>query len=298
MAFSMLLAAFCGCQAGGILPADSLVAYDLGKGLVASSRFHLRVVPAKAADTRLRFYWNYADPSSFRCIEISVPGVGKDDPLLGFSAAYKVFYGDSVVEQGSVAGHYPSGSGKGFSVIFNTLGNSGLIELGSDKVGGGIDVDFCSSNPGSIAYESSRRVEIKRNELYTDFIDPLPSPRFTRVEEIEDYLLLSNDSIEGLWRYLDRDTDAAKVRMSKRYALATVSTGNGYEIISINPDGTAEYKGNMTPTVFEDHFDLVWHDANGRRLDDENSATLSDSRFILRLDFPLLKSTLRFSRQK
>ncbi|MDE6611074.1 MAG: hypothetical protein K2K22_00770, partial [Muribaculaceae bacterium] len=59
-----------------------------------------------------------------------------------------------------------------------------------------------------------------------------------------------------------------------------------------------QLKGRLTPPVFERHFDRQWRTAHGKTLREDTSATLELDGTVLRLDFPLAKSSLRFRRAK
>ncbi len=54
-------------------------------------------------------------------------------------------------------------------------------------------------------------------------------------------------------------------------------------------------KGRLKPTIFVGHYDLEWIDSTFAPIDRDIHATITDGA-ILTLSFPLLKTTLRFSR--
>lgn len=109
--------------------------------------------------------------------------------------------------------------------------------------------------------------------------------------------------VEGFWKYLDRDNDRAYARPGGEYRIAVISNDSGgFDIIYI--DGarinaseweTGMLKGRLTPTIFTDHYDLIWYDSSMRPVDRECSATVEQGA-ILRLDFPLLKTSIRYSK--
>ena len=55
-------------------------------------------------------------------------------------------------------------------------------------------------------------------------------------------------------------------------------------------------KGRLRPTIFDSHFDLEWHTATGVTLREDTHATIEQDGAILRLNFPLSNSSIRFSR--
>ena len=124
--------------------------------------------------------------------------------------------------------------------------------------------------------------------------------------------------IEGKWVFLDRDTNARWAEPGGKYNLAVMKhdasklheglyamadgrepayvilyMGNGVVNASAWHDGMV--KGLLYPTVFSNHFDLVWFDSYMEPMDEELSADLVDGT-ILSFNFPLLHSVLRFTR--
>ncbi len=107
---------------------------------------------------------------------------------------------------------------------------------------------------------------------------------------------------EGRYRYLDRENDPRYARPGGKYEIALVSNDDGgYDIIYLGGAETNAHlwkpgmiKGRLRPTIFNSHYDLEWVDASMTVTSDECSADI-EQRAILRLNFPLLKSTLRFS---
>ncbi|MCM1292663.1 MAG: hypothetical protein NC111_05655 [Bacteroides sp.] len=113
-----------------------------------------------------------------------------------------------------------------------------------------------------------------------------------------------NDPI-GLWKYLDRDNNPNLARLGGEYTLAIVRSednSESYDIIYISGATTnasqwtpGMLKGRLHPTGFTGHFDLEWYDAAMDPIAKECSASIEQSGLI-RLDFPLLKTSLRLAR--
>lgn len=107
---------------------------------------------------------------------------------------------------------------------------------------------------------------------------------------------------EGIYRYLDRDNNPKYCRLGGDYTIALVtSPRGGFDIIyidgaKINPKlwHRGMLKGHLSPTVFQNHYDLEWYDSSFTALSDECSADIEQNA-ILRLNFPMLKSSVRFS---
>lgn len=128
------------------------------------------------------------------------------------------------------------------------------------------------------------------------------------------YLKTSEDPLEGYWQYLDRENDPQYARPGGRYLLAVVRSDagfdgsneleedTGYDIIYVS--GAETYrdrwlpmmlKGRLRPTIFQDHYDLHWIDSSFEPIERDIHANVTDAS-ILSLSFPLLKTTLRFSK--
>ncbi len=117
------------------------------------------------------------------------------------------------------------------------------------------------------------------------------------------YLASSEDPMEGMWQYLDRDMEEKIARMGGRYVLATVRNDDGnYDIIyvsgaQVNDKQWRPYllKGTLKPTIFTGNYDAMWIDTNFNPISDEVQATI-DNGVILSIKLPLLKAQLRFSK--
>lgn len=119
--------------------------------------------------------------------------------------------------------------------------------------------------------------------------------------DICDYLATSADTLEGVWQWLDCRTDAPAVTAGGRYTLATLSAGEGYDIVYIDGAGIGSWqpldiKGHMTATDFVNHFDATWLDSDGRDVGEGVYISL-DNNDILTVTFTPLRSELRFTRR-
>lgn len=118
---------------------------------------------------------------------------------------------------------------------------------------------------------------------------------------------------EGIWHFLDRDTDNRSIRLGGEYTIAIVADeestpGNNaptsYTIIYFDgakvENGSWKpgmKKGRLTATSFQNHYNLSWITADMQYLDTECTARLSDDKSIISFNFPIYGSTVRFSRQ-
>lgn len=148
------------------------------------------------------------------------------------------------------------------------------------------------------APEKSNTVIARRDIAERVTIRP---PLFADTEALAKHLVASRDSLEGYWQYLDRNISKGGVDFASGYRIATVRDGDCYQVVYLGEDNGAwkplMVKGLLHPTIFINHFDLEWLDA--QRLNNfthETSATISESESILTLSFPLFGAQVRFRR--
>ena len=122
------------------------------------------------------------------------------------------------------------------------------------------------------------------------------------MEVVMKRLELSVDPMEGIWCYLDRETDDSRARLGGQYKVIILGNGNGYDILYYGGARVNEsewkplmLKGALSPTPFQRNYNLVWHDSMMERMDEELHATLSEEG-ILSFEFPIYRSRLRFFR--
>lgn len=103
----------------------------------------------------------------------------------------------------------------------------------------------------------------------------------------------------GYWRYLDRNIDPRKASLPRFFDLVVLPAGDGtYTVLSRDKDEarTLRFKGVLKRTIFVDHFDLQWYDNTGKCRTTEDYADVILQGSVLQLNFPLLNSCIRFSR--
>ncbi len=122
------------------------------------------------------------------------------------------------------------------------------------------------------------------------------------IDSLKQHFEASIDPIEGFWHYLDRDMEDRWLRLGGRYTLAIVKNGTHYDIIYI--DGaktrsdlwhTGQLKARLTPTIFSNHFDLMWVDATHQPITQDAYGTIENG-VMLTLKFPIYKSQFRLSK--
>lgn len=112
------------------------------------------------------------------------------------------------------------------------------------------------------------------------------------------------DHREGFYDYLDCDMDTERCRLGGRYRLAVVNDGKGgYDLVYISgaEENSREWetgmlKGKLTPTLFQNHYNLSWLDS-GFADDMEDLWGMLDGT-LLSLSFPRERTTVRFSRSR
>ena len=130
------------------------------------------------------------------------------------------------------------------------------------------------------------------------------APRFATVGELEGYLATSTDLREGIYRYMDRDMDAAYAVPGGYYDLAVVRMPMaGPETYCLLYLSGATHsasawkalmpKGMLRRTEYLTGYDLVWRTTDGGILNRENNGDFGDGA-ILTLRLPLYHATLRF----
>ena len=123
------------------------------------------------------------------------------------------------------------------------------------------------------------------------------------IEDIRRVVRYSNDSIVGIYRYLDRENNPKLAVPGGKYTLAILPARDGnYDIIYI--EGAKTYKkcwhtgmlkGTLIPTIFTGNYTGTWVDATLKPITDDVYVTLENSA-ILCFKFPVYKSQLRFSK--
>lgn len=268
--------------------------------------YDLRLRPSANREARVTVFWNFRDSSDYTAVTYRIPPLAASAAASGFDCRYEVRRvtagSDSIVGSGTFAASYSDGSEIGFSAILRADAVSAGMGFGTDRVTHTVAVPFDMRTPGLIGYTSTVELRELRNDVYYTTVPQPEYTPFTDTDSLMHHLEASVDGVEGLWQYLDRDTDPALAVPAARYRFATVAEDGGtYAIVLLDPVGQfapLQIKGRLTPTPFQGHYNLYWLDAAGLPVDAENSATLELQGTVLRLSFPLLKSTLRYMREK
>lgn len=283
-------------QAQG-LRADSLELYEVGKP-VEELIYRVGVCRPKGADLRLTMLWNYVDSTRQRRAEFGIPAAAHDDGITSPRLLWRIVERrngvDSLLAKGDDALRDPAGT---FTLSLTASSAGARLRAGSTTLAVDIPVAFDRDSTASLGLIASRDVSMSEHTLRTvdaPALRPYPAP----TADIERRIAESTDPAEGIWLYLDRDTDPSKANPAHVYTLATVADGKGaYTIVDISDPAAPVVKGSMAPLPFEGHYTLIWHTADGRCLDTDNAAVISHAGTVLALSFPMHSATLRFYRR-
>lgn len=158
----------------------------------------------------------------------------------------------------------------------------------------------------TIESTAETKLKLSRLSLFADGTDISQSKTVSTREELDEYLAQSSNINEGVWRYLDRDTDPRRLNLGANYVLASVCEPDGtVSLLYLGHSGQANalvsqmkplmLKGRLRPTVFIGHYDLEWYDAYGSKIAYETSADIIDGA-ILKLNFPMHGGSVRFQK--
>lgn len=271
----------------------------------SSLEYHLRLAPLKNTDSRCSLIWNYTDSANFRALRYTIPSLSSSDNLAGFESQYELIeYKDgaeTIVAAGSFRDSYTSHPA--LSAMLRVLPSSACVDIGSGKAAVSIPIVYSHEN-SCTGYACSHQLQELRNDITASRTALPEKSQFQSLDSLRSHISASKDAYEAFWIYLDRDTNISKAVPGGRYTLATISDGRGaYDIIYIDgiDKGNSRWqpftiKGQLQPTIFADHFNLHWLDNNGLVADKEANATIEIQGTVLKLTFPMLKSSMRFSR--
>lgn len=263
---------------------------------------HLRLSGAGKHAANWSLIWEDSKTSDCIIATVSMPERRTHDDLYP-----AIVYVDVVQRAGGVDNAITSANfsiqDEFFSLKFIYDGFSGRLFAGDKEKKLLSELPIDPSRPTIVKIDSRSDLEARRISVMYN-VGNTPSRNDCPDEEELTKLMADAEGIEGTWMYLDRDIDTGKASLGHKYSLVIVkSSDSAYQIISVDPKAAKQgllmplqVKGWLRPTNFSNNYDLVWYDANGRELNDDNNAQLSDDGAILTLRFPVFKSQLRFTR--
>ena len=299
--FALFMAFPCRIEAM-VVPADTTNSVHFDKPLLTLFH-HIRLAQLKSADNEISLYWNYTDSANHTRADFTIPMAAESIDYavpMEVDVIQRTQGRDSLISRTKVDLKTETPAKEGVSVILSLRRNGQAALLtGSNHATATIEVPFDYENPANTLIATARETSVSDNFLLTEYRAPVQIASIGSSETLKDYLRNSNDPYEGLWSYLDRNTDPSLTAVSRAYILATVKNADGdYEIIYVNGTNKGwepmQIKGKLHKTVFTDHFDLEWIAADRTTLKDDTSATIEGNGNILRLYFPLVKASVRF----
>ena len=269
--------------------------------------YHLRVeIPKRCYNPEWSVTLHYAD-GTFSIIDLQRPGsaIADIDYGLPINVSLTDWSADSILlesEEWNIAKDIDP-TKEGWSITLTQLSDASdmICSIGQSKPLLAFPVK--SEGLKTISSYSSSNIRLSRLSLFATETDDLTNVCVGSLDELSERLDNTGESIEGYWRYLDRDTDPRRLNTAGNYCLATViAPDKTIEIIYL--DGVTRnkdnwqplmLKGRLIPTVFTNHYDLIWYDAFGAKIATETSADLIDGA-TLRLNFPLQGGSIRFQK--
>ncbi len=275
---------------------------DSEDNTIVSSVFQLRG-SSKADAAEWGIIWDMTDSTSFTRARLTTPASSRFDDDFGSHFGLIVERVDSGLA--TVLYEAEPGSQKGVGRGFNTLklisddpvGRTARLYAGQKELR---HVAAVPLNGGKFAVWVGKGKDLMLRRQMLE-IDTVALPAMTALD-MDTALSEESDSVQGEWEFLDRDVRNNQVSLGGRYRIVTIAdSSGGYEIIyiggaDINPRiwQPGCVKGYLRPTNFQGDFDLVWFDSLGRRLQGEQSATLTGNGELLQLNFPLIGAQVRF----
>lgn len=271
---------------------------------VESLQYHVRLKAPKSKNLQFKVFWNKsAKDSTYVELDITPPA---HDDFYQSECRYLIVSGGKILSEGKEEFAYKGIGTAAFSAILNVDRSGAELSLGTDEVSFALPVPFDTANPGLIGYRTTTKSKELVNQLITRSTEKRRHSQFASVDSLLAYLDASDDVLEGVWTYLDRDIDRSKADIGAYYTLATVADGEGgYHIVYLGGENNYSYvwepleiKGELHRTPFINNYDLIWICADGHTLRRDTSAAFEAGNSILRLNFPLLGSSLRFMRRR
>lgn len=194
-------------------------------------------------------------------------------------------------------------NGKTLSLALNRIGDSNFEIWCGDKQLTNLGVVEIDSEIGKIEVQAAAKVALQsvniksKNRLIVDKYD-------IDEQRLHAYFNSSSDSNEGIYEYLDSDINTSQSRLGGFYRIAIIKNeGGGYDAIYLS--GAQEnsrnwsvgmVKGKLSPTIFQNHYNLTWIDSEMEDDMTELSADLDGTMFVAH--FPKERAIIRFSRVK
>lgn len=264
---------------------------------VESLLYHIRLKAPKNRNLRFTVYWD----STSVDLDIEPP---THDDFYPSECSYIIRHGATAIEKGKKEFVYKGKGDAAFSAVLSVDRSGAELSLGTDAASFAIPISFDREKPSCIGYKCAGNAEEITNLLITKGTEKRRISNFASIDSLKSRIAASADIYEGIWSYLDRDIDRSKADIGAFYTLATIANDHGgYDIVYLGGENNYSFpwkpldiKGELIRTPFTDNFDLYWVSADGLTLRHDTSATFEAGRSVMRLNFPLLGSSMRFRR--
>lgn len=136
-----------------------------------------------------------------------------------------------------------------------------------------------------------------------DVNTPAPLTEQVNIAELAPEAVDKTQLLCGVWSYLDRDNDPDYARLGGNYTVL-IAPSDEHDVFNIYYVNGSEVKsdlwksgmlkGRLSVLPLQNRYRLEWWDSEMNKIDGECHAALEDG--ILSLNFPLLHTSIRFSR--
>lgn len=209
---------------------------------------------------------------------------------------------DGLEAANAVMRHCHNGKAKYNSLVVETFRDQMTVTAGDMRLSEPLTLPWSADSDKIFSVFNASPLDVQRisvNYIPGGEIKMYPDGLEALLQRLKD----SRDPLEGQWRYFDRNTDPSLALMPSQYTLAISREREGYNIWYLDALPSAgspwlpgRLKGRLTPRGFQGIYTLQWLDINGQPVADEASATLAADQGLLTLSFPLLNSSLRFTK--
>lgn len=256
-----------------------------------------------------RLVWNVDDSGRHKWVELSsdprnrIDGV--DVPSVDLTVGENNGQTDSIIDSTTLTSSIDPDGGFN-SILMEWVDGNTRIFAGNRGMQLIFDLQSAQQPHGSCGIASTDDIEIQDLILECQPLKSHALQTGLTVEQIKTAAKEQPGKPTGIWEFMDRENDPALARPGGRYTLAITDskTPGTYHIIYM--DGAQINAGNWKPgmlkgklmeTPFEQHYKMIWYDAMMEPIEHDIHADLPN-RTLLSLEFPLMRTLMRFSRRK
>lgn len=273
-------------------------AVDLRDSTLTFAVYHVQVKLQKHRKGILELYWNRTDSDNYCKAQLEVPSILELDPNHPAKITTKVIRRingrDSLLDENTATTVHDDH----LSLRLKVRDGRAVLQAGSHKLRSSFEVPIDCNHPAAFGTACSDQLTGTRHTLLYAVDAKPPVYQGMNHDQIMEQIARPGNPIAGLWQYFDRDVPQKRVRLSHKYTLAIIpDEDDGFLIIDItNPSGPLPLKGYLTPTIFQNNYNLVWYPVKGPVQEDDCYAELSLEGHLLTLNMPVIKSSFRLYR--